>query len=154
MDKLSNMLFFRLFQTANILHKAGSRSLEHKQVTTQQWSILGALSRPQAKDGMTAAELSDYLMVSRQNISGILARMEQRGLVERVVDAKDQRARRIHLTTAGAGLWDDIAPLISDFYEQALAELSYDDRVGFVHYMNKLQAALKPLSTRQQGKVS
>lgn len=145
MDKLSNMLFFRLFQTANILHKAGSRALEDKQVSTQQWSILGALSRPQAQSGMTAAQLSDYLMVSRQNISGILTRMEQRGLVERIVDAKDQRARRVHLTAAGAALWNDIAPLISDFYEQALTDLSYDDRIGFVHYLNKLQAAMKLL---------
>jgi hypothetical protein len=50
--ELANRIFFRLYQCANMLHKTGSRAVEQQGLTTQQWAVLGALSRPDAKAGM------------------------------------------------------------------------------------------------------
>lgn len=148
-DKLSNILFFRLYQTANILNKVGTRALDSEQVTTQQWSVLGALSRDTANEGMKVSELCDYLMVSRQNMTGLLSRLEDRDIVCRSVDPVDQRSRRICLTENGKELWKRITPLISDFYEEALTKLSYEDRVSCVHYLNKLQEVMKKMDEDQ-----
>jgi MarR family transcriptional regulator, organic hydroperoxide resistance regulator len=142
---LSNRLFFRLYQTANILNKVGTRALESQQVTTQQWSILGALSRETVKDGLTVSELCDYLMVSRQNLTGILSRLEDRKLIARTIDPKDHRSRRINLTKTGNTLWKAITPLIENFYEEALVDLSYDDRISTVHYLNRLLEAMRKI---------
>ena len=38
-------LFFRLYQSANMLHKTGTKAVEAEGLTTQQWAVLGALSR-------------------------------------------------------------------------------------------------------------
>ena len=46
--------------------------------------MLGALSRPQAAEGMTVNDLSRYLLVSRQNLTGLLNRLERDGLIERL----------------------------------------------------------------------
>ena len=46
--ELANRLFFRLYQCANMLHKTGTRAVEAEGLTTQQWAVLGALSRPAA----------------------------------------------------------------------------------------------------------
>ena len=46
--ELANRLFFRLYQCANMLHKTGSRAIEAEGLTTQQWAVLGALSREEA----------------------------------------------------------------------------------------------------------
>jgi len=148
-DELSNRLFFRLYQTANTLNKVGTKALEAEQVTTQQWSILGALSRDTAKDGMKVSELCDYLMVTRQNMAGLLGRLEERGVVCKVTDPQDQRSRRINLTNKGRTLWLTITPLISNFYEEALGNLSYDDRVSCVHYLNKLLETMKKMDEIQ-----
>lgn len=137
-DNLSNRLFFRLYQTANTLHKVGAQALGEEEVTTQQWSILGALSRPSSSEGMSVSELCNYLKLSRQNISGVLNRLEERGVIERAVAPKDQRSRLIFLTPEGKKLWANIAPMINGFYEEALAGFSEDDRISFVHYLNKL----------------
>ena len=72
---LANRLFFRLYQCTNMLHKTGSRAVEEEGLTTQQWAVLGALSREQAQGGMSVGELARYLMVSRQNLSGVISRM-------------------------------------------------------------------------------
>jgi DNA-binding MarR family transcriptional regulator len=100
--------------------------------------VLGALSRPQAEAGMSVGELSRFLMVSRQNLSGVLARLERAGHVERVADVSDRRSRRVRLTPAGEALWAALEPLIHDFYDQALSGLSFDDRVDLLHYLNRL----------------
>ena len=51
--ELANRLFFRLYQCANMLHKTGTRAVETEGLTTQQWAVLGALSREKASGGMT-----------------------------------------------------------------------------------------------------
>jgi DNA-binding MarR family transcriptional regulator len=71
-QEINNRLFFRLFQVANTLHTKGTQAVEELGVTTQQWSVLGALSRPQVKDGMSIGDLSRFLLVSRQNLTGLL----------------------------------------------------------------------------------
>ncbi len=141
-DDLSNRLFFRLYQTANILQKVGAQALDEEQITTQQWSVLGALSRPQVQNGMAVSELCEYLKLSRQNMTGVLNRLEERGAIQRKVDPNDQRSRLIALTKEGEALWARIAPLIGSFYDQALSGFSEDDRISFVHYLNKLQEAM------------
>ncbi len=58
--ELANRLFFRLYQCANMLHKTGSRAVESEGLTTQQWAVLGALSRPESKGGMSVNDLARY----------------------------------------------------------------------------------------------
>ena len=76
-NEINNRLFFRLFQVANTLHTKGTQAIEAFGVTTQQWSVLGALSRPQAANGMSINDLSRLLLVSRQNLTGLLSRLER-----------------------------------------------------------------------------
>ena len=62
--ELANRLFFRLYQCANMLHKTGTRAVEAQGLTTQQWAVMGALSRPEAAQGMGMGDLARYLLMS------------------------------------------------------------------------------------------
>ncbi|MDF2465693.1 MAG: transcriptional regulator, partial [Ramlibacter sp.] len=55
--------------------------MEQEGLTTQQWAVLGALSREKAQGGMSMGDLARYLMVSRQNLSGLIGRMQRDGHV-------------------------------------------------------------------------
>ncbi|MBI4966912.1 MAG: MarR family transcriptional regulator [Rhodospirillales bacterium] len=142
-DEVNNRLFFRLFQAANTLHKEGTRALDAHGVTTQQWSVLGALSRPQVAQGMTVGALGSFLMVSRQNLDGILNRLEHSGAIERVQSEEDRRLRMVRLTAKGAQLWRALTPLIYEFYDRALAGFSFDDRIHFLHYITRLRDGMR-----------
>ena len=136
---LANRLFFRLYQCANMLHKTGSRALEAEGMTTQQWAVLGALSRQQAGSGMKLGELARYLMVSRQNLAGVVGRLERDGRVESAADPGDGRSRLIRMTPAGRQVWQRKAlPKIHAFYEEALNGFSSNDMVHTVHYLLKM----------------
>lgn len=143
--ELGNRIFFRLYQAANMMHKTGTRALESKGVTTQQWAVIGALSRPQAREGMSVGELARFLMVSRQNLTVVVARLEKQGYLTRVRDAADGRSRRLRLTSDGQALWQGIVPLIFDYYEHALDEFGVGERAQFLVQLEKLIANMKRL---------
>ncbi|MFM2036905.1 MAG: Transcriptional regulator, MarR family [Pseudomonadota bacterium] len=143
--EINNRLFFRLFQVANTLHTKGTQAIEEFGVTTQQWSVLGALSRPQAAQGMSINDLSRFLQVSRQNLTGVLSRLERDGLIERATNEEDRRSRKVKLSTQGKTLWLQLQDPIHQFYDKALKELSFDDRLAFIHYFTKLQTNMSKL---------
>ncbi len=145
LDEINNRLFFRFFQAANTLHTKGTQALNDFGVTTQQWSVLGALSRPQAAGGMSVGEMSRYLLVSRQNLAGLLGRLERDGLIERATDEDDRRSRKVRLSAKGAELWAALADPIHAFYDAALKDFSFDDRLAFIHYISRLQRNMSGL---------
>lgn len=136
---VNNRIFFRLFQLGNTLQRQAVKELG---ISTVQWAVLGALSRSQAEDGMSFTELSDYLVVSRQNLDGVLKRLERDTHVIRVADMTDKRARLVMLTPQGRRFWNGLQPKIYEFYRQAMLQFRFDDSIAFVHFLNRLQADL------------
>ena len=136
---VNNRIFFRLFQLGNTLQRQAVKELG---ISTVQWAVLGALSRSQAEDGMSFTELSDYLVVSRQNLDGVLKRLERDTHVIRVADMTAKRARLVMLTPQGRRFWNGLQPKIYEFYRQAMLQFRFDDSIAFVHFLNRLQADL------------
>jgi DNA-binding MarR family transcriptional regulator len=139
LSAVNNRIFFRLFQLGNTLQRQAVKELG---ISTVQWAVLGALSRAQVEDGMSFAELSDYLVVSRQNLDGVLKRLERDDHVVRIADVNDKRARLVKLTPQGRRFWTALQPKIYEFYRQAMVQFRFDDSISFVHYLNRLQADL------------
>lgn len=150
--ELANRLFFRLYQCANLLHKTGSRAIESEGLTTQQWAVLGALSRPGVESGMSVNDLARYLMVSRQNLSGVIGRLERDGHIRRTHDERDRRSRLIKMTESGRHVWQEKArPKIRSYYEEALEEFSVADLTHMLHYMLKLLGNMQKIDHRSGG---
>jgi DNA-binding MarR family transcriptional regulator len=146
--ELANRLFFRLYQCANMLHKTGTRAVEKHGLTTQQWAVLGALSRPEAEGGMSVGDLARYLMVSRQNLSGLISRMERAGHIGTAPDGRDRRSRLITMTELGSAVWNKEAiPKIHAYYEQALMDFSIGDISHTLHYLLNLLENMKRLDS-------
>lgn len=137
--ELANRLFFKLYQSSNMLHKTGTKAVEAEGLTTQQWAVLGALSRPDFKEGMSVGDLARYLMVSRQNLAGVVGRLERDGRIKIEADSRDRRSRLIKLTEAGRRIWNDFAlPKIHQYYERTLEDFSTSDLINAAHYLIKL----------------
>jgi DNA-binding MarR family transcriptional regulator len=137
--ELANRMFFRLYQCANMLHKTGTRAVESEGLTTQRWAVLGALSRPEAGEGMAVGDLARYLGVSRQSLAGVVSRLENDGLITGEPDPSDGRTRRLRLTDHGVRLWTEQAlPRIHTFYSEAVAGLSVEDMSHALHYLVRL----------------
>jgi DNA-binding MarR family transcriptional regulator len=121
-------LFFRLYQAANISLRRAAQILEEFNMSAQQLSVLGSLSRPGFEAGMTVSELVDYLLVSRQSLNGVLNRMEAAGYVRRVVNADDQRSRRVVLSPLGRDVFRKMRPRMLAFYRDSLTDMSEQEQ--------------------------
>lgn len=153
--ELANRLFFRLYQCTNMLHKTGTRAVEAEGLTTQQWAVLGALSRPEAEGGMSVGDLARYLMVSRQNLAGLISRMERDGHIGSAPDGRDRRSRLVTMTASGREVWMVQAqPKIHDYYEQALDGFSTNDLTHTLHYLLKLLDNMKRLDGDEPGELA
>jgi len=140
---IPNRLFFRLFQTGNVLQRQVQKEMG---ISTVQWAVLGALSREGYENGISFNELTEYLVVSRQNLDGVLKRMERDGHVLRVPHPDDRRARLVQMTTSGRDFWNNLQARIQEFYAQGLEGFSFDDSVSLLHFLNKLQGTLTDIS--------
>ncbi|ODU38591.1 MAG: transcriptional regulator [Comamonas sp. SCN 67-35] len=150
--ELANRVFFRLYQCANMLHKTGTRAIEGQGLTTQQWAVLGAISRPRAAQGMSVGDLARYLMVSRQNLSGVIGRMQRDGHVDLVADPRDRRSRLVSMTEAGRRVWQvEAQPRIFAYYEDALQGFSVNDTAHTLHYLLQLLENMQRIDRAQGG---
>jgi DNA-binding MarR family transcriptional regulator len=142
---VANRVFFRLYQSSNLMHKIGTRFMSEFGATTQQWAVLGALARPAARSGMTVKELIEFLLVTRQNLTPVLDRLEHRKWIERIREVEDGRIRRVRLTAEGRALWDRMQPAIEDFYAAALVDFDLEDRVILYRLLDRLKVSLSAL---------
>ena len=52
---------------------------------------------------------------------------------------------KVKLSTQGKALWLQLQDPIHQFYDKALKDLSFDDRLAFIHYFTKLQTNMSKL---------
>ena len=140
---IANRLFLRLYQASNLMHKTGTRAVSDFGATTQQWAVLGALSRPAVREqGMTVKQLIAFLMVSRQNLTAVLDRLESAGLVERVRVAGDGRLRHVRLTPEGDRIWSAMLASIRRYYDDALVGFSTEECLLLFRLLDRLRDGL------------
>jgi DNA-binding MarR family transcriptional regulator len=75
-----------------------------------QWYVLYQL----ANDGPTMQrDLGHLLHLERATLSGVVATLVRKGLVDQMPDSADQRQRLLRITAAGMKLWSDLPdPLV------------------------------------------
>ncbi len=72
-----------------------------------------ALLRLDQDEGVPMHHLAGALHCDTSNVTGIVDRLEDRGLVERRVDPRDRRVKRLVLTDEGAALRELLAVRLS-----------------------------------------
>jgi MarR family 2-MHQ and catechol resistance regulon transcriptional repressor len=107
-----------VIQLANLFIRRLGPLFEKAKITPQQWTVLATLAGDEdGPDSFTLVALSRRLMVTKQNMTGMIARLEQLGLADRGEDPSDLRSSRVTLTRRGRTLVDKLRP-------------SYDEWVG------------------------
>ena len=92
--------------------------------------------------------LAEALDVSQASATGIVDRMEQRGLVTRLRDEDDRRVIRVALTDSGRQLLAGIAAERRERLALVLAELTDDELEGFLRGSQALRRARERLLDR------
>ncbi len=103
-----------LLHTAETLWNASRIFFARWDLSPSQFNVLNLLFELQA--GCTQIELSRRLIMHRSNVTGLVDRLEARGLLQRRDSLTDRRAFNVVLTSAGKKLVRQIQP---HYYEAA-----------------------------------
>jgi DNA-binding MarR family transcriptional regulator len=98
----------QLLRTADTIWNASRAFFDRWDLGPSQFNVLNLLRLHPG--GLSQTELSRELIMHRSNVTGLVDRLERRGLVERKDAADDRRAYRVVLTDEGSALLDQILP--------------------------------------------
>jgi DNA-binding MarR family transcriptional regulator len=108
--------------------------------TLPRFDLLSQLYR--TPEGMTMGELSNRLMVTNGNVTGLIARLAGEGLVERLQDSGDRRIQRVRLTPKGRQMFGTMAPVNQAWVSAVMADLTEDEMRQLHGLLGKLKASV------------
>ena len=90
-------------------------------LTGSQFDVIATLGDT---EGMSCKELSEKTLVTKGTLTGVLDRLEKKGLVERVPSREDRRSTYIRLTPKGDAHFRKVFPAhinyMKPYFERAL----------------------------------
>lgn len=99
----------QLLRTSETLWNASRVLFARWELGPSQFNVLNLLH--EVPEGLTQIELSRALVMHRSNVTGLVDRLEARGLVIRRASPGDRRAWRVALTRAGMERIREILPV-------------------------------------------
>ena len=130
-----------ILHLANLLNRRLGPLFESAGVTPQQWNVLLALSR--GDDPVTLAGLGRRLSVSKQNMTGMVGRLEQLNLVQREGDPADLRSSRVRLARRGRNLVERLRPTYDAWIAELVSGLTPVEARSFLSALTKLGEAMR-----------
>lgn len=111
-------------------------------VTEQQWRIVRALLE---SGPLEPRQIVEVCRISSPSLAGVLARMDEQGLVQRERMENDLRRVRVSLTAKSRGLAARMAPGIEAAYAQIEQELGARAFERLLAQLDALMARLGPV---------
>lgn len=132
-------LSYRIKLLSQLLGRNFTEKLEPFGLTPFHWLVLCCLWQ---EDGLPTSSISDRLKQVGGTLTGVLDRMEERGLVRRERDLHDRRVWRIWLTDAGRELETTLPPIAAAVRAEAMHGISSPDCELFSQLLNQAIANL------------
>jgi homoprotocatechuate degradation regulator HpaR len=117
-------------------------------ITEQQWRIVRLLLEA---DALEPREIGELCSLSSPSLAGVLARMEEVGLVRRRRIAHDQRRVRVSLTPRSRALAARMAPQIEAVYAHVEALLGEEFSQRLYATLDDVLAKLGPPAQEPAG---
>ena len=124
-DKHQAPLGYLIFEVSRLFKRRFEELAKDNGVTLAQWRTLAQIA---VHENITQREIADSIDADPMTVSGILDRLEKRGLIDRFANPSDSRAKVARLTPAGDAMFGQARALGLAMYEAAIVGLSDHER--------------------------
>ena len=145
-DALANWLL--VGETYMQCQHALQRDLRPLDLSIAQHDVLVGIKH---HSGLTQRELADVLHVVKSNVTGLVQKLEHRGLVARQQDDQDARSNRLSLTAEGTELARRSLRVQRRIVTAMLAPLGLSEMRQLESVMLRVQQALTALPPNNDG---
>jgi DNA-binding MarR family transcriptional regulator len=123
----------RAYQAFTAFDVAGHRD---NGLTPSQADVIFTLGNT---EGMTFKEIGEHTLITKGTLTGVVDRLEQKGLVKRVSDHDDRRCTPVRLTARGVKLFEKAFPQQIAYLKTRFDRLSDDDRRQAISLLKKIE---------------
>jgi MarR family 2-MHQ and catechol resistance regulon transcriptional repressor len=128
-----------LAECMQLFEKSSSQRVRALGFTDSQFDIIATLGNTA---GMSCKELGEKTLITKGTLTGVLDRLEKKGLLLRERDEEDKRHFSVKLTAAGEEIFQSIFPEIVQQGHQQFDAYTEQDFVDLETQLLKLKACL------------
>ncbi|MBT2659005.1 MarR family transcriptional regulator [Bacillus sp. ISL-18] len=116
MEEVKTNITLDFFRISNLLNRYGAKMVSEVGLTSiQQWVILRTIIN---REDISIGELKEEMLVTKQNMTGMINRLQQLNLVTLFQDPEDKRRTRVKITEEGIHVYEQLKSLRNDFNAQ------------------------------------
>ena len=119
--------------------RLSGRHVRENGLTHPQFDIVATLGNTA---GMTYKELGERTLITKGTLTGVIERLEQKGLVARERSLDDKRSWFIRLTPAGERLFADVFPRVTARGGEVFAHYTNADYEQLEQALGRLKAVI------------
>ena len=135
--RLDACINFLLTKTQQVVFQQFKASLAKYDVTPVQYGVLKCLW---SQDCQNPSQIAGSLFLDASTITGILDRMENKGMIKRIADPKDKRSLKVVLTERGRLLEEPVTEIIEEENKKVLQALNEEEREKLAEYLNRISS--------------
>jgi MarR family transcriptional regulator for hemolysin len=133
---------YMIHDVARQLRRRFDTEAQRHDLTLPQWRVISQLSQA---DGLSQVTLAGLTETDPMTLSGVVERLEAKGLVQRVPAPNDNRAKIVMITDKALALVSEMKLLVTELYEEAFVGVSETDRATTLRVLNQMSANLSGL---------
>lgn len=147
-EKQGLRLWLRIVSCAQVVEQEMRTMLREKfDMTMPRFELLATLDRVPA--GLTMGELSQWLLVTKGNITGIAERLSEDGYVRRQPTPTDRRSFVVTLTPKGRKAFKEMEQEYEQLLERIFADVSDDDSDNFAGVLTRVREAVEEIRSER-----
>lgn len=112
-----------------------SENLSEFGITPGQYGVLACLWKHET---LTPKEIANILRVENSTISGVLDRMQKRGLIDRILDPNNRRSIRVKPTAAGMAIKEPVQKRIEELNDMVFKEFTPQEREDVLNLLTRI----------------
>ncbi len=139
--KDSLRLWLKLLTCTSVIEKRVQGRLRQRFATTlPRFDVLATLEH--AAEPLTMGQLSNRLLVSNGNVTGVVSRLDSEGLVSRAADPADRRTFYVALTAKGQSAFHEMAVAHADWIEETFQSLEPAQLTAMMGSLDRIKSDL------------
>ncbi len=134
-------LSYLLIKTSRILKNSLDKKLNEYNITASQFSVLNQIANK--NEMITSAEVADILESDRPTISGVINRLEEKGLVQKTLNSEDKRSSYLKLSKESLKLVGELRMVSDQLNAEIFTDFSESEKKNIKSYLLKIMETVE-----------
>ncbi|MGE0071982.1 MAG: MarR family winged helix-turn-helix transcriptional regulator [Thiomonas sp.] len=133
-------LLRELVRTYQAFERYSAAHVQRLGLTPAQFDVIATLGNTA---GMNPKQLGQKTLITKGTLTGVIDRLQAKGLVRRLPDPSDGRGQIVQLTAAGQALFEQVFPAHGEHLRRAFSRLDARELAAAQAALHALRLALE-----------